>query len=81
MAKPEHEPMAAGKAVAVMFGAWTAVLWILAKMGFYTGMATTLASCHLFFNLTALGLIIGTAESLVYGFLAGYIFAWLYNKM
>ena len=87
MAKPEHDPMAVGKAAAVMFGVWTAVLWIIATIGIssgtgvYGGMATMLKGCHLFFNMTVLGLILGTAESLVYGFIAGYAFAWLYNKM
>lgn len=87
MAKPEHNPVAVGKTAAVMFGAWTALLWIIGSIGIYSGngiyggMFTMLKSCHLFFDVGVLGLILGTAESLVYGFLAGYAFAWLYNKM
>jgi hypothetical protein len=86
MAKDEFNPIKIGKTAAVMFGAWTALLWIIATIGIssgngiYSGMATMLKNCHLFFNMTVLGLILGTAESLVYGFGIGYVFAWLYNK-
>ena len=80
MAKHEFDPIKMGKTAGLMFGAWTAALWILATLGFYSGMADMLASCHLFFNMNIQGLLLGTAESLVYGFGIGYVFAWLYNK-
>ena len=81
MAKPQIDMMAAAKTGAIFFGAWTLVLWIIAKLGFYTGTAALMGQFHLFFDLTVLGLVLGTAESLVYGGACGAIIAWLYNKL
>ena len=81
MAEPNFDPMAAAKTGAILFGAWTLLLWILAKIGFYTDTAALMGQFHLFFDLTILGLFIGTAESLIYGGICGYAIAWLYNKL
>lgn len=81
MAKQQIDLKAAAKTGAVLFGAWTAALWIFASLGFYTGAAVLMEQFHLFFNLTFIGLITGTMEAVVYGGLCGLAIAWLYNKM
>ena len=73
---------ALGLASAIICGAF----WLLA-IGFslLTGIGemtvTTWGSWHPFFSYSWAGMIIVVIENVIAGFVGGWIFAWLYNKL
>lgn len=73
---------ALGLTVAILSGAY----WFLAmSFSLLTGIGeitvTAIGSFHPFFNYSWVGMIIMTIEHLIAGFIVGWIFAWLYNKL
>lgn len=60
----------------VLLGSW----WIILLDG-PQGSAPLLGSIYRGYTLTPLGSLIGFAWALVDGFIAGAIFAWLYNTL
>lgn len=68
---------------AIALSIWSALvmflIWVLAKMGLYVSAAEAMASWHIFFNLTFMGLIGGMVEAAVISFLGVYSFVFVYN--
>lgn len=60
---------------------WFAGMTLSLLTGIGGRTITTLGSYHLFFSYSWLGMVIMVVEHLIGGFIAGYIFAWLYNKL
>lgn len=71
------------QSVALALSVWSALvmllLWVLAKMGLYVSAAEAMASWHMFFNLSLMGLIGGMIEAAVISFLGVYSFVLIYN--
>jgi len=75
-------PKALGYTAAIFAGAY----WFLAMtFSLLTGIGaitlTTLGSFHPFFSYSWQGMIIIMIEHLIGGYVAGWIFAWLYNRL
>lgn len=75
-------PKVLGLTAAILAGAW----WFLAmSFSLLTGIGqitmTTIGSFHLFFSYSWTGMITIVIEHLIAGFVVGWIFAWLYNKL
>lgn len=69
----------AATALAVWSALVMLLLWVLAKMGLYVSAAEAMASWHMFFNLSFMGLVGGMIEAAVISFLGVYSFAFVYN--
>lgn len=69
--------------VATALAIWSALvmllLWALAKIGLYVAAAEAMASWHMFFNLSFMGLVGGMIEAAVISFLGVYSFVFVYN--
>lgn len=70
---------------ATALAVWSALvmllLWVLAKMGLYVSAAEAMASWHMFFNLSFMGLVGGMIEAAVISFLGVYSFVFVYNMI
>ena len=73
-------PLAMGYALAIISALSMLILGILANLGIYTGAAQMMQQCHMFFSLSAGGIIGGMIEAAVYSFILGFVFGWIYNK-
>lgn len=56
------------------------VLSLLALGGVYTGAYEAMKVWHLFYDLTAVGIIAGIVEAAVWSYVSGYLVALFYNK-
>jgi len=75
-------PKAFGFAVAIFAGACWFVLMVFSLLtGIGEMTLTTLGAFHPFFSYSWAGMIIIVIEHLIGGFIVGWIFAWLYNKL
>lgn len=66
-------------ASSVMSAAGMLVLGILGNLGVYEGAVAMMAQWHLFFDLSAIGILTGMVEAAVITALAVGLWAWLYN--
>ena len=69
----------AATALAIWSALVMLLIWVLAKMGLYVSAAEAMASWHMFFSLTFIGLIGGMIEAAVVSFLGVYSFVFVYN--
>lgn len=73
---------ALGKTAGLLSGAFWLVAMVLSLITSIGEMTlTTLGSYHPFFSYTWLGMIIIVIEHLIAGYVVGWIFAKLYNKL
>lgn len=73
------------KAVGLALGVVAALFWLVTmSFSLLTGIGeitmTTLGSYHPFFTYSWGGMVIVVVENLIYGFVLGWTFAWVYNK-
>ena len=80
MAKTELNELAIGYAAAIIAAAGMLLLGIGGNIGFYSGAAQQMQIWHMFFSLSIAGIITGIIEAAIMSFIAGYAFAWIYNK-
>ena len=74
-------PRALGLATAVLGGAFWLVAMVFSLLSGVGNLTlTTIGSFHPFFTYSWGGMIIIVIEHLIFGFIAGWIFARLYNK-
>lgn len=70
--------------LALAFAIWSAVImlimWVASQMGLYVQAAEQMASLHMFFDLTPVGLIGGMLEAGVLSYLGVQLFALIYNR-
>ena len=78
-AKLQAQP--AATALAIWSALGMLLLWVLAKVGLYVSAAEAMASWHMFFNLTVVGLIGGMIEAAAISFLGVYSFVFIYNMV
>lgn len=78
----ELNKKALGLTAGIFSGGW----WFLAMtFSLLTGVGettmTTLGGFHPFFSYSWTGMVIIVVEHLIGGFLVGWVFAWLYNRL
>lgn len=81
MAEAKLNAKALGYAAAIISAICMGLLGILANLGIYTGAAKQMREWHMFFSLSIGGIITGMIEAAIIGFIFGYAFAWIYNKL
>ena len=82
-------PKAVGYSMAIICGACTFLIGLLGQVGKVLSgnlaeqlfLVVTITNPFYIFNLTTItGMFLGTIEAVIFWFLLGYAFAWLYNK-
>lgn len=71
---------ALGYSLAILSGLFMLLLGILGNLGIYMGGVEMMEQWHMFFNLSIGGIVAGTVEALVLGFIGGWLIAYFYNK-
>ena len=66
--------------LAIVSAAGMFLLSVLGYFGVYMDAVFAMAQWHMFYSLSFLGIIAGMIEAAVWGFVAGYAIAWIYNK-
>ncbi len=74
-------PLAFGYAGAIISAVIMVLLGILGNFGFYMGAVDMMSKWHMFFSLSFGGIITGTIEAVIIGFVFAYAFGWLYTKL
>ena len=75
-------PKALGWAAGILSGAfWFLAMTFSLASGLGARTLTTLGSFHPLFSYSWIGMVIITVEHLIAGYIIGWIFAWLYNKL
>ncbi|MDP3900860.1 MAG: hypothetical protein Q8Q38_00760 [bacterium] len=75
------DALAVAYASAILGAALMLLLGIAGNLGVYTGAVGQMKQWHMFFSLSAGGIISGMVEAAVISFAVGYAFAWVYNKL
>lgn len=73
--------LALGYAAALISAAVMLLLGIAGNLGIYTGAVQMMQQWHMFFDLTAVGIITGMIEAAIISFIFIYAFGWVYNKL
>ena len=73
--------LAVGYSLAVLSGLVMLLLGILGNLGLYMNGVEAMQQWHLFFDLSALGIVAGIVEAVVFSFAVGWLFAYLYNRL
>ena len=71
---------ALGYAVAIISAAFMVLIGGLSRMGYYAGANQMMMQWHMYYTNTLFGTFAGAIEAAIIGFVAGYAFAWVYNK-
>lgn len=77
----ELNPKAIGLSAGILSGVCMLIIGILATFGVYMEAFEAMKVWHIWFDATVIGIIAGIVEAFILSFVAGYLFAWLYNKM
>ena len=72
-------PLALGYAGAITSAIIMLFMGSIANLGFYTGAAMMMSEWHMFFSLTAGGIVSGMIEAAIISFIILYIFGVVYN--
>ena len=73
--------VALGLAAGILSALCILLLGILGFGGMMQQRVMAMQQWHMFFALSPAGIILGMIEAFIVWFLAGYIFAWLYNLL
>lgn len=71
--------LALGYAGAVLSALGMLILGLVGRMGFYTKAVEQMQDWHMYFSLSAGGIIGGMLEAAVWSFVILWAFGWLYN--
>ncbi len=71
--------LALGYTGAILSALGMLTMGILGNLGIYTKAVASMQNWHVFFSLSASGIIGGMIESAIWSFLILWIFGWLYN--
>tara|TARA_Y100000310_G_scaffold343027_1_gene448808 strand:+ start:4979 stop:5227 length:249 start_codon:yes stop_codon:yes gene_type:complete len=74
------DPKAFGKSLAVVSALFMLALSIAARSGVYTSAAEQMIKWHMFYSLTATGIVTGIIEAAVFGYVFGWLIVYFYNK-
>ncbi len=79
-AKQTLNVLGLGYAFALLRVVVVLVVGVLGLLGYAQGAVSLLETVHFTFSLTVAGIIAGLAETALWGFLMGMLFAWIYNR-
>lgn len=71
---------ALGLSLATLSALSMLVISLLALGGYYTGAYEAMKAWHVFYDLTAVGILGGIVEAAVFSYIAGWLIGWFYNK-
>lgn len=71
---------ALGLSLATLAAGHMLVMSLAALGGYYLGAYEAMKAWHLFYDLTAAGIISGIVEAAVWSYIAGWLVGWFYNK-
>lgn len=74
------DTLALGYSLSILSGLGMLALGILGSLGLYVVGVEMMQKWHLFFSPSLIGIITGTIEAMVYGFIGGWLIAYFYNK-
>lgn len=72
--------LALGYSIGILGGIAMLILWIIGKLGLAAEAVSIMEAYHIWFSLSIGGLIAGIVEAAVFGFVTGYLLAYIYNK-
>ena len=72
--------LALGYSGAIVSAVGMFLMGIFGYTGFYRGMVNVMLQSHMYFAVSPLGMLAGMIEAAIWGFIAGYAIAWIYNK-
>tara|TARA_Y100000310_G_C20424745_1_gene688487 strand:- start:481 stop:729 length:249 start_codon:yes stop_codon:yes gene_type:complete len=78
--KSKLNPKSLGYSLATLSALGMLALGIAANRGIYVIAAEQMIKWHLFFSLSPTGIITGTIEATIWGFIMGWLIAYFYNK-
>lgn len=73
--------LALGEAAAVVSALVMLLLGVFGNMGLYLSAVQAMQQWHIFFSLSAGGIIAGMIEAAIVSFVFAYLFGWVYNKL
>ena len=73
--------VAFGGAATIVAAVGMLILGVLGNLGLYTGAVTMMGQWHMFFSLSAVGIVTGMIEAAVISFVFAWLFVVIYNKM
>lgn len=81
MAKAQKcNPKALGISLAIVSALFMLLLSVAGGLGFWLNAVEAMKQWHLFYDLTIVGTFAGVIEAAVFGFIAGWLIGWFYNK-
>ncbi|MEX0933045.1 MAG: hypothetical protein WDZ77_03040 [Candidatus Pacearchaeota archaeon] len=66
--------------LATISAAGMLILGIFGYAGIYSGAVGMMMQWHMYFRISPLWILLGMVEAAIWGFIAGYATAWVYNK-
>ena len=72
--------LALGYATAIISAGALLLLGIFGNLGIYTGASQLMMQGHMFFSLSIAGIITGMIEVAIWGFIGGWLIAYVYNR-
>jgi len=73
--------LALGYAGAIVSAICMLLLGVLGNLGFYMGAVARMQEWHMFFSLSAVGIITGMIEAAIITFVTLYVFGLIYNSL
>ena len=80
MAKQKLDERAFAYTLAVISAGFVVLITVFSYLGLYLGAVASMIRWHMFYTLDPLGIVLGIAESSIWGLFTGYAIAWVYNK-
>ncbi|VAW32336.1 hypothetical protein MNBD_CPR01-325 [hydrothermal vent metagenome] len=75
------KPISLGVAVGALWAFYVLFIGISAMFGWGTLLVISLSSLYIGFSASIIGALIGAVWAFADGFFAGFVIAWIYNKM
>ena len=74
-------PNALGLSLGILAAVHMLAISLAAMSGYYTGAYEAMKVWHMFYDLTAVGVLGGILEAFVWSYIAGAVFGWMYNRL
>ena len=73
-------PKGLGISLAFVSGLYMLLLSLVGLTGRWTEAVATMAQFHAYYSLSFWGTVAGIIEAAIFGYIAGWLIAWAYNK-
>ncbi len=80
MAATKLNALSLGYAGAILSAIWMLIMGVLGNFSIALSAIEIMKAHHIFFSLSAAGIISGMIEAAIFSFVALFVFGWLYNK-